>query len=92
MQAYEAEDGAEYLAAEGLSPEEELLKKEKNRRVWEAVDELPEKLRTVVLLYYMEERTLIQISSIVGIPEGTVKSRLYQARKILAKKLEEFLK
>lgn len=92
MQAYEAEGDTEYLAVQALGPEDELLEKEKQKRVWEAVDDLPEKLRMVVLLYYMEERTIAQISRIAGIPEGTVKSRLYQARKILEKKLEEFLK
>lgn len=92
IQAYEAEGGTEYLAVQALGPEDELLEKEKQKRVWETVDDLPEKLRMVVLLYYMEERTIAQISRIAGIPEGTVKSRLYQARKILEKKLEEFLK
>lgn len=92
MQSYEAEDGSQYIAAECLSMEEQVCEKEVHAEVWRAVDELPERLRTVILLYYMEEQPLDRIARIAGIPTGTVKSRLYQARKILEKKLEGFLK
>ena len=47
--------------------------------------------RIVVLLYYMEGLTVAQIAAAVKIPEGTVKSRLYHARKILEKELEVVL-
>lgn len=92
MQSYETADGAEYVALASPSPEEQACEKEMSRSVWAAVEELPEKFKIVVLLYYMEELPLEQISRIVCIPKGTVKSRLYQARKILEKKLEGFLK
>lgn len=90
-QAYESEDGMEYLASEELTPEELVWEKERNEGVWKAVRKLPEKLRVVILLYYMEDLSLAQISEITGVPTGTVKSRLYQARKVLAKELEGFL-
>lgn len=91
FQAAETEEGAEYLKDQRPSSEEQILQKERDRMVWEAVDGLPEKLKTIVLLYYMEELSLVQIAETAGIPEGTVKSRLYQARKILKKKLEVVL-
>lgn len=50
---------------------------------------LPSKFRDVVYLYYYEGYTIIEISKILKAPEGTVKSRLYNARKILKDELLE---
>lgn len=91
FQAAETEDGTEYLKDERPSAEEMLLEEERNKMVRKAVDELSDRLKSIVLLYYMEELSLAQIAKAVGIPEGTVKSRLHQARKILEKKLEVVL-
>ena len=52
-----------------------------------ALEELPEKLRLVLLLSAMEGYTIEEIASMVGIPLGTVKSRIFIARKKLAEKL-----
>jgi RNA polymerase sigma-70 factor, ECF subfamily len=52
-----------------------------------ALEELPEKLRLVLLLAAMEGRTIEEIAALVGIPVGTVKSRIFLARKQLAEKL-----
>lgn len=73
------------------SPEEALVYKEEEKAVRESVYRLPDRLKTVVLLYYMEEMSIAQIAAAVRIPAGTVKSRLYQARKILEKELEVVL-
>ena len=56
-------------------------------RLEHAMDELPEKLRLVLLLAAMQGYTLEEVSGILGIPMGTVKSRLFCARKQLAEKL-----
>jgi RNA polymerase sigma-70 factor, ECF subfamily len=52
-----------------------------------ALDELPEKLRLVLLLSAMEGYTIDEIAAMVGVPVGTVKSRIFIARKKLAEKL-----
>ena len=52
-----------------------------------ALQELPEKLRLVLLLAAMEGHTIDEIAALVGIPVGTVKSRIFIARKQLAEKL-----
>jgi len=52
-----------------------------------ALAELPEKLRLVLLLAAMEGHTVDEIASLLGIPAGTVKSRIFVARKQLAEKL-----
>lgn len=83
------EAGRESLALSDMaSPETLLLQRELRAQVRQAVGELPEKYRTVVLLYYMEEMDIPQIARILKVPEGTVKSRLFQARKRLKQKLE----
>lgn len=88
---YLDEEGLEYLGDDSPSSEEWILEKERDNIVRNAVETLPEKLKTVILLYYMEELNISQIAAVAGVPEGTVKSRLYQARKILEKKLEGVL-
>ncbi|MDE5763550.1 MAG: RNA polymerase sigma factor [Ruminococcus sp.] len=54
-----------------------------------AVSELPEKLRIVVYMYYYAEMSISDISSQLGIPEGTVKSRMNNARKKLKNILDK---
>ena len=56
-------------------------------RVGEAVDALPEKLRIVTVLAAIEEHDVASVARLLELPEGTVKSRLYLARKSLAEKL-----
>jgi RNA polymerase sigma-70 factor (ECF subfamily) len=57
-----------------------------------AMDELPEKLRLVLLLSAMEGHTLEEVASLLSVPVGTVKSRMFFARKQLAGKLRCFVK
>lgn len=73
------------------SPEDRYLVSEEKRLVQRAVDKLPEKLKVCVLLFYMEELSVAQVAKTLKLPEGTVKSRLYQARKLLEKDLENVL-
>jgi RNA polymerase sigma-70 factor (ECF subfamily) len=56
-----------------------------------ALDELPEKQRLVVLLAAMDGHTLEEVSKLLGVPLGTVKSRLFFAKKKLAEKLRCFV-
>ena len=57
------------------------------RRLEKALDELPEKFRLVLLLAAIEGYTLAEVAEMLGVPMGTVKSRLFFARKALAEKL-----
>jgi RNA polymerase sigma-70 factor, ECF subfamily len=52
-----------------------------------ALDELPEKFRVVLLLASIQGYTLEEVATMLGVPVGTVKSRLFLARKRLAEKL-----
>ncbi len=67
--------------------EEVAASREFERRLAAAIEELPEKLRMVLTLAGIEEHNLAEISRLLGIPEGTVKSRLHLARKRLTEVL-----
>jgi RNA polymerase sigma factor (sigma-70 family) len=57
--------------------------------VQEAVAKLSSHLKTVVILYYFNDMTIKQIAMVLGCFQGTVKSRLHNAKKLLQKELEE---
>jgi RNA polymerase sigma-70 factor (ECF subfamily) len=56
-------------------------------RLWKAIEDLPEKLRLVVLLAPIQGHDLSEVARLTNLPEGTVKSRLFLARKRLAERL-----
>ena len=55
----------------------------RQKQIKRAVDKLPPKLKQVVILYDIEELSQEEISKKLGCPVGTVKSRLFTARKLL---------
>jgi RNA polymerase sigma-70 factor, ECF subfamily len=62
-----------------------LVECEFQLRLQREIDRLPEKLRSVVLLSAVQELNTRDIADMLGIPEGTVRSRLHLARKELLK-------
>ena len=67
--------------------EDELIRKERNKEIRKGVMTLPEILKQVVVMYYAENLGVAEIAKILGISEGTVKSRLSNARKKLKERL-----
>ncbi|GAB6930940.1 sigma-70 family RNA polymerase sigma factor [Paenibacillus sp. JCM 10914] len=53
--------------------------------LFEVIDELDEQLQTIVMLYYIEDLSVKEISKVLAISEGTVKSRLFRARQQLSR-------
>ena len=49
----------------------------------DAIGKLPISLRSVFLLHLVEQLSIQEVASVLGVPEGTVKSRLYAARQRL---------
>lgn len=66
-----------------------IIKAQKVRKI---VNELPSKMREVIILRYFHELSDHEIADIVGCPEGTVKSRCFRASEILRKKWEHLNK
>lgn len=58
-----------------------------NTQLGRLVDRLPVDLKPVILLFYYENHSVCEISKMLGLPLGTVKSRLFRARAVLEKQL-----
>ena len=56
----------------------------------QVLDELPAPLHQIFSLHYQEELSIPQIAEIVGVPEGTIKSRLHKTMNIIRKKLKKY--
>jgi RNA polymerase sigma-70 factor (ECF subfamily) len=69
-----------------------VASREFERQVARALDELPEKLRIVMVLAAIEGYNTREVAKLAGVPEGTVKSRLFLARKKLAESLQCLVK
>jgi len=67
------------LSEETAPPDEELLADEKRKIVREVLAAMPERLREVLILAYYHRFPYKDIGEVVGIPLGTVKSRLHAA-------------
>lgn len=81
----------EAISSESI-PFDLIEKREVNEEVRKIVENLPDDKRACVVLYYFEGNSLSEIAEILGIPEGTIKSRLYGARKTLEKELKKLQK
>lgn len=88
MESYKEIVYDQNLSNYGTTPEGELLEKEMQEMVARAVSELKEEYRVPMYLCYTSEMSLKEISRILHLPEGTVKSRLHKARKEVKKYLE----
>ena len=66
-----------------------LRSEDRAAALWEAIDMLPRKLRIVVVLSGIEGHDVAEVASLLGIPQGTVKSRLFRARQLLKEVLSE---
>lgn len=72
-----------------VSPEEILIRSEKEAALWRAIRQLDDRLRIVLLLRYFHEMAVAEISEVLSLPEGTVHSRLHSARERLRSALKE---
>ncbi|TCZ75091.1 RNA polymerase sigma factor [Paenibacillus albiflavus] len=73
---------------EETTPEEAVLSNELRSMIQAAIDRLDDKLRIPLLMYYTAEMSVDEVSLALRIPPGTVKSRLFKARKVMKKILE----
>jgi len=73
----------------GPDPAEEVHADLRLSAVRKAVHELPEEYRSPVFLYYWHGLSVAEIAQILGLPEGTVKTRLHRARAMIRARLVE---
>ena len=86
--AIDDEEILENISSSDRAQEELLDTKARQKIILRAVDNLPTKLRQIVILFEFEELSYEQIARKTGLPQGTIKSRLFNARKILREKLK----
>lgn len=72
-----------------VSPEEAITRAELRGQIAEAIDQLPEESRQTLLLREVDGLAYAEIAEVMGIPKGTVMSRLHHARKKVKGMLEE---
>jgi RNA polymerase sigma-70 factor (ECF subfamily) len=82
---------AQWVLENSRNPAHQGDNAEFQRQFDRSMDELPEKQRLVLFLAAMEGHTLEEVSLLLAVPIGTVKSRLFFARKTLAEKLRCFV-
>jgi RNA polymerase sigma-70 factor, ECF subfamily len=75
---------ARVLPTRGLSAEQRAAAAQHHAHVLSCVDQLPAKEREVMILSAFEELTSVEISSVLGITESSVRSRLFRARNLMA--------
>lgn len=73
------------------TPESALLLKIRQKRIIEAIEGLKPKFKEVIILCDMEGYTYEEAAKKLDVPIGTIKSRIYNAKKELALKLEDLL-
>ena len=71
-----------------LNPEKTILAKERSTIIREAIDTLPEKYHSAIILRHSEEKSYEEIAEILNLPIGTVKARIFRAREMLNKALK----
>jgi RNA polymerase sigma-70 factor (ECF subfamily) len=78
----------ERLPGNGPLPSDRVEKSERDQAVRKAVAALPEDFKTVLVMREWGDQSYEEIAGELGISEGTVKSRIFRARQMLAKKLK----
>ena len=71
------------LCDDGLTPEEEYMRKENQKMVLEAINKLPDKYKEFIILFHQRNLSYQEIMDITGESLTIVKNRLYRARQML---------
>jgi RNA polymerase sigma-70 factor (ECF subfamily) len=71
------------LPVEGVDPARAVLDRLSAEQVMDAIASLPDEFRMVATLYFLQEMKYEEIAEILGVPVGTVRSRLHRGRRLL---------
>ena len=93
--SYENEDGETFDEMDNLTdnttPESELASRQISQTVNKAIEDLPEDLRTAIVLREIEGMSYEDIAQSMNCPIGTVRSRIFRAREAIATKLRPMM-
>jgi RNA polymerase sigma-70 factor (ECF subfamily) len=82
------DDAVMAVTAQAGDFEADTAARDRTERLWRAIDNLPERLRVVVVLASIEGHGLNEVGVLLGVAEGTVKSRMFEARQKLREALQ----
>ena len=80
--------GTDFLLYDNETPERNVIRQAAKQALLNAMEELPERYRVCVDLFFFYDRSYQEIEAITGFPVNTIKSHVFRAKKILRKKLE----
>lgn len=81
------EESIEMQSKDSLAPDTFTEHTDRSSRLHVEIEKLPIRYRTILTLYHIDEMKYNEIGEITGLPEGTVKSYLFRARKLLKERL-----
>lgn len=81
-------DGYTLIPGDERTPESEYLLSETQQIIHQAIESLPAKYKSVIVLRYLQELSLQEIGEVLDMPVTTVKTRVHRGREFLRKKLE----
>lgn len=82
-----SEDPAEDIVDETSAPDRDLERADISSHLHAEISRLPAQFRTIITLYHLDGMSYAEIGSAMAIPEGTVKSYLFRARRMLKEQL-----
>lgn len=85
--AVDVDEMASFIPSDAVSPERQLLAKEKVKSLYKALDTLSPNQRTIFLMKFSEEMSVDEISKILGMGVNTVRTHLHRALKAIRAKL-----
>lgn len=88
---HEGLDGYSMIPSDNRTPESETLLSEMQATVHKAIDNLPAKYKSVMVLRYLQDLSLQEIGDVLDMPVTTVKTRVHRGREFLRKRLERHI-
>jgi len=88
-EALDEDDNGSEMADEDDDPEVALQKQHKSKALRTCMEKLSTEHRTIIDLVYYHDKSVAEASEVLGIPENTVKTRMFYARKRLAELMRE---
>ena len=82
------DEGQIPIPVEAVTPEESAVQRELQAKIGRALQRLRSKEREIIILQHLQDYSYQEIADLLGIPLGTVMSRLYAARRALRRELE----
>jgi RNA polymerase sigma-70 factor, ECF subfamily len=82
-----ADEASKNLVAEDDTPDIAAQKHDKSAKIRACMEDLTADHRTIIDLVYYQEQSVAEVAEILGIPENTVKTRMFYARKKLSELL-----